>query len=72
MESITLKSVPKVSLLKNEAYLVLVDLAGHRYFAIVAYKGCGKFAQDDCPDLDIENVVTVFEKPSEACIFRTQ
>jgi len=64
--SLILPSVDKTTLVKNESYLALIDLGGHRYFAIVAYKGGGKFAQDDGPDVDVSDVARLFVSPKES------
>jgi len=70
--SITLGSVDKTALVRNESYLALISLGGHKYFAIVAYKGGGKLAQDDEPDVYVEDTVFVFEKPKESMVRRAR
>lgn len=66
--SMTLKAVNKDKLVDHEEYLVFANLVGDKFFVIAVYTGYNTFAQADGPDLKMEEIIHVFEKPSETLI----
>ena len=63
-----LPSVEKTDLVKGQSYLIFVCLGGHKYFTDAIYKGVGRLAQGEGPDVDIEYVEMVFLPPGEVHI----
>lgn len=64
----TLKTIDKSKLVEHEEYLVFANFVGDKSFVFAVYTGHNTFAQADEPDLKMEDVVHVFEKPSEILI----